>query len=441
MLRLRVLSFIIIASMVPVGKGTRIKAQTVTGIPAVDSATVARSAWSAAQRAFRANDLAGARREVEHAATAWPRQQVYLWARATLGARARDTAEVIAALTEYANLGLGRDLHADTTFAVFSGRPWFAALVAAHDANRAVFARSSVRLTLSDSTLYPEGADYDPRTGKFYVASIRHRTIVEVSPNGAERELIKRDERGNGAVLGVRVDAARGVVWATMAGIPQMEGFRPADSAIAALVRIRISDGSIERRWKFDPARQHVLGDLALGPTGDVFVTDSQDPVLYRLRSGADSLEAIHNPLFRSLQGLAPTADGRFLYVADYSHGMLRVDLGNATVIRVDEPLHATTLGVDGIVLRGRSIIAIQNGVSPARVLRLDLNDDGKRIVRAEVIDRNWKIAGEPTIGTIAGNDFVYVANSQGENYTDDGVRRAAIPLKAPILLSLPLDR
>jgi sugar lactone lactonase YvrE len=427
--------------MVPVGKGTRIKAQTVTGIPAVDSAAVARSAWSAALRASRANDLAGARREVEHAAAAWPRQQVYLWARAVMGARARDTAEVIDALTQYAKFGLGRDLRSDTTWAVFAQRPWFATLVAAHDANRAVIARSSVRLTLSDSTLYPEGVDCDPRSGKFYVASIRHRTIVEISPNGVERELITRDKSGNGAVLGVRVDAARGVVWATMAGIPQMQGFLPADSTIAALVRIRISDGEIERRWNLDPAKQHVLGDLTLGPNGDVFVTDSQDPVLYRLRSGADSLEAMHNPLFRSLQGLAATSDGRFLYVADYSHGILRVNLGNSTVIRIDEPRQVTTLGIDGIALRGRSIIAIQNGVSPARILRLDLDDEGKRIIRADVIDRNWRIAGEPTIGTIVGNDFVYVANSQGENYTDNGARRAAIPLIAPILLSLPLDR
>jgi hypothetical protein len=226
-----------------------------------------------------------------------------------------------------------------------------------------------------------------------------------------------------------------------MAGIPQMQGFLPADSTIAALVRIRISDGAIERRWNLDPARQHVLGDLTLGPRGDVFVTDSQDPVLYRLRPGSDSLESIRNPLFRSLQGLAATSDGRFLYVADYSHGLLRVDLGNASVIRIDEPPQATTLGIDGLALRGRSIIAIQNGVSPARVLRLDLDDDGGRIVRADVIDRNWRIAGEPTIGTLAGNDFVYVANSQGENYTDSGARRAAIPLRAPILLSLPVDR
>ena len=106
MLKLRVLSLIVIASMVPLPKGKGVKAQTVTGIPADDSAAVARSAWSAAVRAYRANDLSAARREVEHAAAAWPGQQTYLWARATLGARARDTAEVIAALTDYAQLGL-----------------------------------------------------------------------------------------------------------------------------------------------------------------------------------------------------------------------------------------------------------------------------------------------------------------------------------------------
>src|SRR5678816_4300365 len=107
MLRLRVLSLIVIASMVPIGKGVRIKAQTVTGIAAVDSAAVARSAWSAAMRAFRANDLAAAHLAAEHAAAAWPSQPTYLWGRAVLAARMRDTAEVIAALKDYADLGLG----------------------------------------------------------------------------------------------------------------------------------------------------------------------------------------------------------------------------------------------------------------------------------------------------------------------------------------------
>ena len=412
----------------------------VTGVPAVDSANVARSSWAEAMRAYRANDLPTARRDVSRSASAWPGQQAYIWGRAVMAARASDSAEVRAALADYAALGLGRDLRADTTFKAFANQLWFAPLVAAHESNRSVISKSTVRATLSDSTSWPEGLDYNPRSHRYYVSSVRHRTIVEVAPNGAERELLPRDAPGNGAVLGVRVDAKRNVIWATMAGLHQMDGFARADSAIAALVRVRISDGAIERRWNLSTDKSHVLGDLAVGPAGDVFVTDSNDPVLYRLRPGADSLESLRNPLFRSLQGLAPSPDGRFLYLADYSHGMLRVDLRTKAVIRLQEPPHVTTLGCDGIVLYRGAIIAVQNGVSPARIVRFQLDRSGVRIVRVDVLDRNWKIADEPTIGTDVGNEFVYVANSQWEKYSDDGKRILSVPLARPVLLGVPIN-
>jgi sugar lactone lactonase YvrE len=413
----------------------------VTGIPAVDSANVARSSWAAAVRAFRANDIPSARRDVARSASAWPSQPAYVWGRAVMAARAGDSAETSAALKDYAALGLGRDLRSDTTFKAFAGKSWFTPLVAAHEANRAVIENSKVRATLHDSTGWPEGMDYNPVSHRYYVSSIRHRTIIEIARNGSERELLPRDEPGNGAVLGVRVDPKRNVVWATMSGLRQMERYSGADSTIAALVRVRISDGAIEGRWNLAADKRHVLGDLAVGPAGDVFVTDSDDPVLYRLRPGADSLEALRNPLFRSLQGLAPSPDGRFLYLADYSHGILRVDLANNSVIRLAEPPHVTTLGCDGIVLYRGSIVAVQNGVSPARIVRFRLDGSGTRIVRVDLLDRNWKIADEPTIGTIVDNEFVYVANSQWEKYTDDGARNPKIALTRPVLLGVRVDR
>jgi sugar lactone lactonase YvrE len=413
----------------------------VTGVPAVDSANVARSSWAAAVRAFRANDISSARRDVSRSASAWPSQPAYIWGRAVMAARAGDSAETISALRDYAALGLGRELQSDTTFAAFAKQAWFAPLVAAHEANRSVIQKSTVLATLSDSTTWPEGLDYDPRSHRYYVSSVRHRTIIEVAVDGSERELLPRGALGNGAVLGVRVDAKRNVIWATMAGLRQMERYSASDSTIAALVRVRISDGVIERRWNLSTEKHHVLGDLAVGPAGDVFVTDSEDPVLYRLRPGADSLETLRNPLFRSLQGLAPSPDGRFVYLADYSHGILRVDLETKAVIRLAEPPHVTTLGCDGIVLYRGAIVAVQNGVSPARVVRFQLDKARKRIVRVDVLDRNWKIADEPTIGTIAGNELVYVANSQWEKYADDGTRKPSVPLTRPVLLGVRMDK
>ena len=409
-----------------------------TGVGAVDSASVARAAWQRASAAFGARDLATARREVERAATAWPTQPVYAWGRVVAAHALNDTAAVLEALESYAALGLARDLHDDARFAGYLSLPKFTATIAKLDSNRAPLARSRVVATLPDSTFWPEGVDYDPRTRKLYVGSVRHRTIAEISVDGATRELWPRDAKGIGAVLGVRVDTGRGVLWATLAGMPQMHGFLPEDSTIAALVRVRISDGTIERRWDLPPARLgHVLGDLAIGPLGDVFVTDSNDPVLYRLRPGSDTLERITSPLFRSLQGLAPTADGRVLYLADYAHGLLRADLATSVVRRLDDAPHTTALGCDGIAWDGNAIIGVQNGVSPARVIRFVLDAAGQRITRAEVLDRNSTIADEPTIGTVVGDEFVYVANSQWEKYTDAGRRKPERPLAGPVLLGV----
>lgn len=413
-------------------------AQSFIGIPAVDSASVARAAWSSAVKAFRLKDIATARAEVERASSAWPTQPTYVWYRAALAAEQGDTAAVASALRDYARLGLGRDL-SDSTLDRFRARPWFAAVAKEHELNRAVLARSRVRHTLSDSTLWPEGVDHDARTGNFYVASVRQRTIVEVAADGRERELWPRDQSGVGAAFGVRVDPRRNILWATMSGLRQMSGFAPSDSAIAALLEIRIRDGAILRRWDLSPGRKHTLGDLAVGPQGDVFVTDSDDPVLYRLRPGGDTLEALRNPLFRSLQGIAPSPDANVIYVADYSHGLLRVDLRSSRVTRVDEAANITTLGCDGIVWHENAIVAVQNGVSPARVMRFGLDAAGTRVVGADVLDRNWVIADEPTIGTIVGNDFVYVANSQWEKYSAEGNRVPGSKLTRPVLLAVPL--
>ena len=219
-----------------------------------------------------------------------------------------------------------------------------------------------------------------------------------------------------------------------------MSGYVAADSSIAALLRINASTGAIERRWDLPVVKGgHVLGDLAVGPNGDVFVSDSNEPVLHRLRPGGDTLEHFTHPLFRSLQGLAPTPDGRVLYVADYSHGLLRVVLARNAVTRLADAPHTTSLGCDGIIWDRGDIVAVQNGVSPARIMRFVLDPFGVHIVRAEVLDQNVGLAGEPTIGTIVGDRFVYVANSQWDEYDDDGRRLPRSTLSAPRLLSVPL--
>jgi sugar lactone lactonase YvrE len=413
-----------------------------TGNAIVDSANVAREAYRRAAAALQENRLPDARAAIDRAASAWPTQEAYAWGRVAVAARMGDTAAVARALNAYAALGLGRDLKREASIAGFASSPLLASALAAHDANRAPLARGTVRATLPDSTFWPEGLDFDSSTGSFYVTSLRHRTIAEVRRDGSVREVLPRGMKSLGAIFGVRVDAKNGVLWATMSGTPQMEGFTPGDTATAALLRIRLRNGVIEGRWDIPAAPGgHVLGDLALGPKGDVYFTDSRHPVLYTLAAGADTLTSFTHPLFRSLQGIAPAPDGRVIYVADYSHGILRIDLATGTVTRVADAPGSVSLGCDGLAWDRGALVAIQNGVVPARVMRFTLSGDGLRFTKAEVLDRNPAIADEPTIGAIADNTFVYVANSQWEKHDEQGVPRSGAPRKPPVLISVPLPR
>src|SRR5262245_32160708 len=184
--------------------------QQPTGVPPVDSASVARESFAAGLRALRGGTIMEAKRNLNRSAAAWPMQPAYLYTAASLAARAGDTLAALGELEAYAALGLGRDLRADTAISRYLHLPGFATVARHHDSNRAPFRTSAVRATLADSTFWPEGVDQDPRTGNLYVTSVRHRTIAEIAADGRVRELFPRNTPGIGAVLAVRLDPKGG---------------------------------------------------------------------------------------------------------------------------------------------------------------------------------------------------------------------------------------
>ena len=110
-------------------------------------------------------------------------------------------------------------------------------------------------------------------------------------------------------------------------------------------------------------------------------------------------------------------------------------------VTRLADAASSTSLGVDGLVWYHNSLIGIQNGVAPARVVRFHLDASGTRIVRQEILDRNSDVADEPTIGVVIGSEYVYVANSQWEKHDDNGVRLTGAALISAVLLSISLKK
>ena len=412
--------------------------------PQADSAAQARAAYRRAVAAYRAHDLGTARMEMARAADAWPTQQAYLDASASLAARARDTTAAARWLDRLATLGVGGDVARDTSWRALVGAPAVDAARSRLAAATAPMIRSRVRLSVADSTLHPEGIAFDARTGRWFLSSVRERRIVAVGPDGTARDFVTPMADGIAGTFGMAVDSARRVLWIATTSLARMNGFTPADSGRVGIFGYDLDSGRLVRNaWlPADGSADHTFGDVAVAPNGDVYASDSQAPWIVVLRAGSDSLvRLLTHPLFRSLQGMAITPDGRTMYVADYSHGLLRVDLGTRDVAMLGTPAGVTTLGVDGLYWDRGSLIGIQNGVTPPRVARFCLGGTGQTVRSVEILDRNPTIADEPTLGVIARDSLYYVATSAWEKYDDSGRRVPGTTLRVPTVLGVALDR
>lgn len=409
--------------------------------PALDSARVAREAWRQAVPLVRRQEWAPAREHVRRAFAAWPVQPFYVTAYASLSARVRDTAETLRALTHLADLGLPLDIAADSDFVLVRDAPILRGVIRRLAANAAPLPKSTATATLAEADFFPEGISHDSARGVWYLGSIRHRKVARITAGGTSTDFVGEGQDGLWAVLGVRADPASGTLWITTAAIPQMAGYVAADSGRSGIYAFDLSSGRLKARYLLPASSPgHLLGDLVVAPNGDVYATDSQDPVIWRVVKGGDQAqEFVRHPLFRSLQGPAVDPSGRLLYVADYSHGVLAVDLNTRAVTVLTTPARTTVLGIDGLVWHQGALLGVQNGVAPARIVRLALDPAGRRITEVTVLDRHLTVATEPTIGTVWGKSFFYVANSQWEAYDDAGRLKAGVRLEPPRILELKL--
>lgn len=302
----------------------------------------------------------------------------------------------------------------------------------------ALAAPATPRTLSADTTFFPEGMDVDPRTGALYVTSMRHRNVFVSDGSGAMRALIDR-RASLGSAFGIAIDTAHDIAWVAAAKTPFM--MPAADDSVvhAELLRVTLREGRITGRWMLGDG-SGMPGEIALAPDGMVLVSDGIKGTLHRLRPGAREMETVRSPLLRSPQGIAVDPSGGIAWFADWSRGIMRWDLRTDSITAVPGPEERAIRGVDGLRLwRGR-LIGVQNGSNPQRVVEFTLDSDGRRIVGARVLDLP-PAAGEPTVGVVIGDRYVFVSSGQWGLWSEQGVRNAAAgPLPAVMVRELRLQ-
>ena len=405
-----------------------------------DPVLASRGEYQIAVKAYEAHDYPAFLQHAKRAQELRPSHGGVTYALASAYALTGDDAKAVETLRRFAALGYFADIAADSDLARLRELPAFAEVGRHLESNRKPVVRSTVAFTLAERDLLTEGIAYDPRSKAFFVGSVHHRKIVRISSDGRQADFVAPGADSLWAPLGMKVDPKRGVLWVASAGVPQMEGFAPGDVGRSGLFRFDAATGRLTGRFIIGDKAQHALGDLTIASNGDVYSSDSRAPLVWRVRAGVDTLERfLESPLLLSAQGLALTPDERSLYLADYSRGILKIDLATKNVILLPASATVLTLGIDGLYLAGGRLIGIQNGVEPHRVVRLTLNSRGDSLVGVEVLERLHPRYSEPTLGVVVGNDLYYIANSQWERFGETGEVARPDELQPPTILRLRL--
>jgi sugar lactone lactonase YvrE len=317
--------------------------------------------------------------------------------------------EAIATLDRLATRGAAFDLNGDPDLDSLRESPAFQAVVRKMAALEEPLGSSTVAFTLPDKTLITEGVAHDPKSGDFFVSSIRHRKIVRVSRDGKVSDFIEPGRDGFYSVVALDVDPARNVLWASSQASARMEGFRDVDDGRSFVAELDLATSRLRRRIEPPPLSPPAhLSDLAVGPQGDLAVADPYTGRLYLLPAGAEALQILVDvgPLV-SPQGIAWSPDGKSLFVADYTQGLAKVDARKGTVRLLDVPVDSVVTGIDGLVWADGSLVGIQNGVRPHRVVRHRLDASLEAIEEITLLERGNPHFDEPTLGVRVGASSV----------------------------------
>ena len=161
-------------------------------------------------------------------------------------------------------------------------------------------------------------------------------------------------------------------------------------------------------------------GDVSAS-NGQVFVSDSQNGMVFRLVSNDRAIMAVVLPgAGKSGQGTALDPTGTSLIVADYSQGIAAVDLATFKRTLLPRQDGKPLRGVDGLARCGDTWFGIYNGAAPGHLLTIRMREggigygeliedlqlpdptqvafDGKRLL--VVADSGWELAGKGEMRT-----------------------------------------
>lgn len=268
-------------------------------------------------------------------------------------------------------------------------------------------------ISFTTDQTYPESAAWSAKANTFFVGSVHRGIIGKVNQQGGYSPFIT-DKQLIGTV-GVKVDAKRNILWVANSDSGASDRSSPATQGkLAALVAYNATTGEQIAYHDLGKLSEgaHFANDITLDDKGNVYVTDSFSPIIYRVDASGKASIFATSDLFKgegfNLNGIVHHSKG-YLLVCKYNSGELfKIDIKNPNHIE-KVALAEAIKGADGLLLRSpNKLIAVQNmGID--RTVELVSSDDWKSATVKPIANSKLPF---PTSATLVG-DEVYVLNAQ----------------------------
>ena len=406
-----------------------------------------------ATQAYRAKDYRAARTAYEQWHEFAPYSSAPIYNLACVNALLGGKKEALRWLALYARMGQVADLAKDPDLASLADDAEFKRLADQTTSHASVAARTEDWFSFSSAHLVHDAGDdgdrlrdealvedvaYDPASHTFYLASLTDKHVLKIAKDKKLTNPVNLSSDPGWPVFAVAVQG--NALWVATAAMPDFAASPKADWGKSLLLKVDAKNGKILERYPTaNDGRPHVLGDMALAADGTVAVSDGRSGDVYLLKPDANELQRIDAGEFISPQSPAFTPDGKYLFVADYARGVARIHLASGTVEWLKAFESAALAGIDGLYFDHGTLIAVQNGTSPARLARLTLSPDLAQITSLTTLAEGPD-AQDINHGVLVEGDFYYIAQAGWDALDEHGDRKPDAKPVAPLLRRLRLQ-
>ena len=288
-----------------------------------------------------------------------------------------------------------------------------------------------------DRELIPEGIAIHESSGKIYLSSLYQDKIVEIDlETNSCVDLFSSGQYGYSHGVGMTI---KGDLLYALSGGPTEEGTR------SELLVYDLARDTVAGRYRLEDDIPNFMNDLAVSEAGEVYITDTDRHLVYKLAYPGGSIEPyFSHPSLQYPNGIAISDDDKLLFVDSWTEGIRIIDLSSGELLNEGYAGSPKYLAVDGLKYYRGGLYGIRNGdrdISAHAFAAIELAADRKEVDSLQYLVQAHPVMNIPTTFCIHEGTAYILANAQLENLDMQTQRLiAADSLQPTYIIKYPLN-